>query len=286
MINEKILSFISKIEFKAKKLLSGCLSGDYKSRLRGFGYDFDQLTEYQIGDDIRYIDWKGSAKTNQLLIRKYLDDKNRNVYIVVDISASVFYGSNDKLKIEIIYELASLLSFIFLYSKDSVGLILFDQDIELFIKAKSSRAHIINLINQLLSFKPKNKKTDINNTLKFLSKLKIKNSIVFLISDLISHIDKNILRLTAQKHDLIVFRCLDDKEIHFPYVGIFKFQDIETGQTFCLNTKNSEFNEKINSWLKNQDKLLRQAKVDFLNVSSNLNFEKELIGFLQNRVKS
>lgn len=286
MIKENILAFISKIEFKAKKLLSGCLSGDYKSRLRGFGYDFDQLTEYQLGDDIRYIDWKGSAKTNQLLVRKYLDDKNRNVYIVIDISASTFYGSQNELKIEIMQELASLLSFIFLYSKDSVGLILFSEDVELFIKAKSSRAHIINLINQLLSFKPKNKKTNINNALRFLSKLKIKNSIVFLISDFISNIDKNILRLVSQKHDLIAFRCLDEREINFPYVGILKFQDIETGENFYLNTKDSYFNGKINTWLKNQDKLLRQAKVDFLNVFSNLNFERDLISFLRNRVKS
>ncbi|CDK30981.1 DUF58 domain-containing protein [Candidatus Babela massiliensis] len=284
MVKEEIYKFISKIEVKTKKILSGYLSGDYKSRNRGFGFDFNQLREYQNGDDIRYIDWKGSAKSNQLLIRQYLDDKDRSVFLAIDVSGSVFYGSQDKLKFDLIFELSTLLALIFLYSKDSVGLILFTDEIELFIPAKSSRAHIIDVINKLVSFKPKSKGTHIDGVLKFISRMKIKNSLICLISDFLIDFDKNLLRYALKKHDIIAFRCLDERERHLPNLGILDFKDIETGNSFCINTNINKINNNLESWFKTQEDMFKLAKVDFFDAISSENFEYSLINFLSRRV--
>jgi len=284
MIKEEIFRFINKIELKTKKMLTGYLAGNYKNRASGFGFDFNQLREYNQGDDIRYIDWKGSAKTNQILIRQYLDDKNRSVYIAIDLSASMFYGSNDKLKFDLAFELCSILSFIFFYNKDSVGVILFTQEVELFITPKSSRSHIIKIINNILSFKPKFKRTNINNFLKFIARANIKKSVICLISDFLGDFDKNLLKLASKKHDLIAFRCSDERELNFPKVGVLNVKDIETGEFFYINTNNQNINQNLDKFLKNQEKLLKLFKIDYFNALTNKNFNYDLIRFLKTRI--
>jgi len=285
MIKEEVFKFINRIEFKTKKILSGCLSGDYKHKTKGFGLDFNQLREYQLGDDIRYIDWKGSAKANQILVREYLDDKNRSVYILIDLSASIFYGSKDKLKFDSITELCSILSFMFLYSKDAVGLILFTQEVELFIAPRSGKSHIINIIDKLISFKPKYKGTSINNVLKFISKHNIKRSIVCLISDFLSDFDNSLLKLAAKKHDLIAFRCLDERELDFPQVGMLNVKDIESGEYFYINTNNHDINRNLSSYFQCQEKLMRLFKIEYFNMVIQEDFHYDLVRFLKRRGK-
>lgn len=286
MIKEDIFKFIGKIEIKAKKMLNGCLAGDYKNKTKGFGFDFDQLREYRQGDDIRYIDWKGSAKSNQLLVRQYLDDKNRQIYLLIDLSASIFYSSTDKLKSDLIFELSAILSFIFLYSKDAVGFILFTEEVEMFISPKSSKSHIINIIEKLFYFKPKFKKTNINNALKFISKINLKKSIICLISDFLSDFDKNLLKIVSKKHDLMAFRCLDRRELDFPNVGILNIRDIETGEQVSINTNNKLINKNLNIFLKNQEKLMRLSKIDYFNINTQKDFHYDLIKFLRNRINN
>lgn len=286
MIKQEIFKFINRIEFKTKKMLSGCLAGNYKSKTKGFGFDFNQLREYQQGDDIRYIDWKGSAKSNQLLVREYLDDKNRSVYILIDLSASIFYGSKDKLKFDFALELCAILSFVFFYSKDAVGLILFTQEVELFIPPKTSKLHVINIIHYLVTFKPKFKTTDINNVLRFISKTNIKKSTICLISDFLSDIDKKLLKLAAVKHDLIFFSCLDERELNFPKLGMLNIKDIETGQCFYINTNNQGINQSLYNFFKDQERLMRLFKIDCFNINTSKDFYVELVRFLTTRVNN
>lgn len=286
MISKEILNKIYQLELKTRKLLLGQLGGDYRTLLKGSGFEFDQLRDYQPSDDIRFIDWKSSARANKMLVRQYLEDRNRILILVVDISVSTDYGSAKESKADVIKQVAGILAFAGLYAKDSIGLTLFSDQIELSLAARPSRSHVINLVSKLFTHKAKSHKTNINFALDNIMKMQKKKAVICLISDFLDEIDPKLLRIVAAKHELLAFRCLDKLELNFPKVSILAFADSETKQVINYNTSSKYtmgFENILKSWHNQQVALFKKSGVDCLTLMPETSISYELMRFLNKR---
>ncbi len=282
MVDSEIRSLIHRLEFTTKKVVSGPLLGNSRSMIKGSGFEFHQLRDYEQGDDIRFIDWKASMRSNKMLVRQYLEDRMRNVYIVVDISASVQYSSGKVQRIDVVKQLAAMLAFVALHSKDSVGLILYTNEVELVIPPSPSRAHVFSLVHALYTYKPRHRTTDSSAPLTYLSRLKSKRAIVCFISDFNDELNKQLLSLVARRHALMAFRCLDEREQAFPPVGFLIVEDSETGRQEELDGSRG-FNESLRVWHRKQKELLQSAKVECFDSVAGKPFTGDLVRFLRQK---
>ena len=229
MINSEFLSKVKKIELKSKKLVDDVFSGKYHSVFKGQGIEFSEVREYVPGDDIRSISWNVTARRNKPYIKKYDEDREQTVMFVTDLSASGTFGSINQTKNELIAELTAVLAIAALKNSDRAGLLTFTDTVEQYIKPQKNRKHILRLIDTILSYKPKNKGTNIETALKYLNKLCKKKALVFLISDFQDKNFDSMLKVTSKKHDLVCIRVCDPKEQKIPSKRLFTLQDTETG---------------------------------------------------------
>jgi uncharacterized protein (DUF58 family) len=280
MVSPDISHFLHTIELKTKKMLSGPLLSDWRSRRKGSGFEFYQLRDYQEGDDIRFIDWKSSAKTQKFLVREYLEDRNRRVILAVDMSASVYYGSHH-IKIQMVQELAVTLAFIALHMKDSVGLLLFTNEIEQYIPPMASRDHVLALMNTLCTYTPKNTTTDINQVFKRLGHMHSQKSLLCLFSDFTSPFDPLLARSAARRHEVIAFRCSDARELSFPDVGVLTVENTETHERMRIATHAVE--SRLQMWRDEQESLLKKSGIDVFNSTVGKPFLQDLAAFLRVR---
>lgn len=277
-------ALIKNIEITTRKLISGPLLGDARTSYKGGGFEFHQLRDYVQGDDIRFIDWKSSARSNKMLVRQYLEDRNRNVYIALDISASTNYGSTNVLKADLMKQLAATLAFVSLHKKDAVGLILFSKEVEKVIPPGSSRSHIFALIQTLYSHVPLSRETDLAAPLNYLARLKGQKALVCFISDFMGVFDQSMLSIVARRHDLMLFRCLDKREVDFPEVGTLLIRDSESNQTMEIEGSASAINDALTLWHRHQKETFMAAKVDNLDLLAGASFAGELLRFLRTRI--
>jgi uncharacterized protein (DUF58 family) len=198
---------------------------------------FSEVRQYQFGDDIRHIEWNGTARYNEPYVKVFEEERELTMMLLVDISGSERFGTQNQLKSEIVTEVAATLAFSATQNNDKIGLILFSDDIELYIPPKKGKSHVLRIIRELIEFQPKSKKTNISNALKFLSGVQKKKAIVFLISDFISDDDyEKTLKIAGKKHDVTGIRVYDGREAEIPNVGMVAMTDAETGQTRWINT--------------------------------------------------
>jgi len=287
MLTPEVLKKIRQIEIATKRLLSGSFVGDYSSAKKGTGFEFDQIRDYQQGDDVRFIDWKASARANKLLIKQYIEERSRSVILAVDISSSSFYSSSKQLKYDILSEIAAVLALVADYGKDMASLLLFSDHVEVFIPPARGRQHIHKIMERLFSYKPKNKKTRINTVLDRLAKLRRRDSIVFLLSDFIDQIDERKLHIVSKMYDLVAIRCLDDNESSFPNVGFVNIKDIETGESAVLDTRgkaDTQLRNFLQKRVHNQDGVFKKYGIDFLSVSTKKSFISDIILFFRRRM--
>jgi uncharacterized protein (DUF58 family) len=284
MLSQSLLKKIRHIELHTKRILSGCLVGDYRTSHKGFGLEFEQLAEYQFGDDIRFIDWKSSARMNKMLIKEYRDEQNRTIFLLVDGSQSTAFGSSEMIKKDIITEIASILALAAVYGKDHVGLIVFTDEVELFIPPKGGFKHAHTIMQELFNFQPKSKGTRLESALERLACLKKRNSLVFLISDFIDETWSKGLRITAKKHDIVAIRCIDQLEKKFPHIGFIQCQDLENGQDIVLDATSLACSSWQKTRLDDQNYLFNICKVDHIDVVSGKPFIEEVILFLRRRI--
>lgn len=282
MIDAELRSSIHRLEFFTKKMVSGPLLGNSRSMIKGSGFEFHQLRDYEQGDDIRFIDWKASMRANKMLVRQYLEDRMRKVYIMVDISASVGYSSGVVPRIDVVKQLAAMLAFVALHGKDAVGLILYTNEVERVIHPSPSRAHVFSLVHELYSYKPKHRTTNTSAALEYLARMGSKKAIVCMISDFNDELDKQSLSLVARRHELLAFRCLDPREIDFPPVGSLIVEDAETGEREELEGA-AGFNESLRLWHRKQKELLQSAKVECLDITAGKSFAGDLVRFLRQK---
>lgn len=286
MISSEVRKKIKQIQIKTKRVLNGLLVGDYSTARKGSGFEFDQIRPYEQGDDVRFIDWKGSARSNKLLFKQYLEDRNRNLVICLDVSSSLLFSSVKSSKIEILAQIAAILGVVGESSKDRISLMLFSDKVEKFIDFGVGSVHLQKIINTIFEFKiEKNVSTDINAALQHIIKFNLNNSIIFLVSDFISDksFEKN-LKIVSQRSDLVAVRCLDKVEKKLPNVGILNLVDLEDGSNLTLKTDSNYLNKIQKSFIDEQNKILKKARIDILDLDVKADFVPEVVKFFKRRL--
>ena len=244
MDTKELLKKVRKIEIKTKRLSDHIFGGEYQSTFKGRGMAFSEVRQYQYGDDVRAIDWNVTARNNDTFIKVFEEERELTMMLIIDISGSNFFGSKSVFKNEYVTELAATLAFSATKNNDKVGLILFSDNVELYIPPKKGKSHVLRIIRELLEFKSKSKKTDINVPLKFVSNILKNRSIAFIISDFISKDYSNSLKIFSSKHDVTGIRIYDQTEVIIPNLGVIDINDNETGQRLTVNTGSKKVRKK------------------------------------------
>ena len=289
MIPKQILKKVKQVEIRTRGLVNDLFGGEYHSVFKGRGMAFSEVREYQPGDDIRLIDWNVTARNGSPFIKIFEEERELTVYLLVDISKSGEFGSQNQLKQEFGAEIASVLGFSAIKNNDKVGLILFSNDIEKYVVPKKGKSHVLRVIRELLYNKPKGNKTSIKNALDYLLKVAKRKSVIFLISDFIDDDYWASLKIVNRKHDLIGIRLFDPAEKLLPDIGVIKVRDPESGSSFWIDTSNRLEMEKLKNQINSDfDTFNKQAKkigFDIISVSTNGDFVDPLISLFRKRDK-
>jgi uncharacterized protein (DUF58 family) len=287
IIPPEILKKIRRIELRTNRLVTETLSGQYHSVFKGQGMNFDEVREYQPGDDVRLIDWNVTARMNHPFIKKFVEERELTLYLLVDLSASGIFGSTSQNKRELSGEIASVLAFSAIRNNDKVGLILFTSEIEKFMPSRKGEKHVLRVIREILFYEAKHKGTNINSALEFLLKLKQRHAIVVLISDFIADINYSLIRQVNRKHDLVAIQITDPHELELPDVGRVVLEDAETGEITQINTSDEEtrkaFIKRREFMQDDLKKTFRNLKIDLIQVMTNKPYAGELEKFFKQR---
>ena len=240
MDTKELLKKVRKIEIKTRRLSDHIFGGEYHSTFKGRGMTFSEVRQYQFGDDVRSIDWNVTARYNEPYVKVFEEERELTMMLLVDVSGSEIFGTDRQFKNEIITEIAATLAFSATQNNDKIGLILFSDEIELYIPPKKGRSHVLRIIRELIEFEPKSKQTDFAEALKFLSNVMKKKAIVFVLSDFISDNYQHTLKIASGRHDVTGIRVYDKHEETIPNLGIVQMQDEETGEFMLVNTSSKK----------------------------------------------
>ncbi len=287
METKELLKKVRHIEIKTRGLVNQVFSGEYHSVFKGRGMEFSEVREYQMGDDIRNIDWNVTARFGHPFIKIFEEERELTVILLVDLSGSQFFGTVNSTKQQIAAELSSILAFSALKNNDKVGLILFSDSVEKFIPPRKSRSHSLRIIRELISFKPKGRSTNIKAALEFFNHAIKKKAIVFLISDFMDSGYERILKIVGRKHDLVGIVLRDEKETEIPKLGLVEFIDPESGEREIVDTSSKTFREKFRRQNQLFEVARRQsfltAKLDSIKVETRGSYIPALIKFFKMR---
>ena len=288
MIPAEILKKVRLIEIKTRHIVNNIFGGEYHSAFKGMGMEFAEVREYYPGDDIRAIDWNVTARTGKPFIKKYDEERELTVMLIVDVSASGFFGTGDSLKSDIMIELASILSFSAIKNNDKVGLLLFSDKIEEFIPPKKGKSHVLRVIREMIYHKAKDRKTDISIALEHIQKVLKRKSIIFLLSDFWDDSYQQTMKLINKKHDLINIQILDKAEITIPKLGMVKFHDAETQKSAWIDTNNKQVQNISTKYIQNKNKVIKEFckknKIDFISIDTTEGYLIPLEQFFSTRM--
>mgnify|MGYP001426009639 CR=1 FL=1 len=283
----EILKKIRRIELRTRRLVDTAFAGAYQSVFKGRGMNFEEVREYLPGDEIRTIDWNVTARMNTPYVKKFTEEREMTVMLVVDVSASGSYGSVESSKRELAAEVASILAFSAIQNNDKVGLILFTDEIELFIPPKKGRLHTLRLIREMLYFEPRRKGTDIAQAIDYLNKVVSRRAVVFLVSDFLAGDFVKPLTVAAKRHDVVAMPVIDPGEEELPQVGIVTLEDAETGEQIDINTSNravanafAVLEEKRHAEL---SRVFRQRRIDVIALRTDRDYLVPLRSFFETR---
>ena len=240
MDTKELLKKVRKIEIKTRRLSDHIFGGEYHSTFKGRGMTFSEVRQYQFGDDVRNIDWNVTARYSEPYIKIFEEERELTMMLMVDISGSEFFGTEDQFKNEVLTEIAATLAFSATQNNDKIGLILFSDKIELYIPPKKGRSHVLRIIRELIEFEPQSRETNIAEALKFLSSVMKKKAIVFILSDFIADDYVHTMKIAAKKHDVTGIRVYDKREEQIPNLGMVQMQDGETGELMLVNTSSKK----------------------------------------------
>ena len=288
MDTKELLKKVRKIEIKTRRLSDHVFGGEYHSTFKGRGMTFSEVRQYQFGDDVRAIDWNVTARYNEPFVKVFEEERELTLMLVVDVSGSEFFGSGQQFKREVLTEIAATLSFSALQNNDKVGLLLFSDQVELFIPPKKGRTHVLRIIRELLEYQPKSKQTDIRVALEFLSGILKKKAIVFLLSDFMDDSYEKTLRIAAKKHDLTGIRVYDKREVEMPNIGLVPMLDSETQKTQWVNTASkavrSQYQKAHQKHVDAFETLFRKNGAGTLHCSLEESYVKKLLGYFKARI--
>ncbi len=287
MIPKEILDKVRRIEITTSRLVNDVFAGAYHSAFKGRGMEFDQVREYDLGDDIRSIDWNVTARTGKPHIKKYVEERELSVMILVDASASNYFASGGILKNQLAAELAAVLAFAAIRNNDKVGLIMFTDQVELFIAPRKGKGHVLRLIREVLYFKPKGTQTNIPEALEYLIRVSKRRCVGFLISDFFENDLQKILNLTNKRHDLVAITLNDPREYFLPDCGLIEMMDAENGQLKIIDTSNKQirasYEKQAKSRLEKRERLFSFAGIDHIDLTTTETYVSQLVAFFAGR---
>lgn len=245
MIAPELLRKIRQIEIRTRRLVSDSLSGQYHSVFKGRGMNFDEVREYHPGDDIRFIDWNVTARMNQPFIKKFIEERELTVMLLVDLSASGRFGSRQQSKRELAAEVASVLAYSAINNQDKVGLILFTETVEKYIPPGKGNRHVLRVVRDILCHRPRDKGTRLESALEFLSQISLRKGIVILISDFLGPIHLTALRRANRRHDVVAVQIQDRYEQQLPSLGRLLLEDAETSEVVEIDTSREQVRQRF-----------------------------------------
>jgi len=289
MIPEEILRKIHLIHIRTKHLVNDIMAGEYESAFRGRGMEFEEVREYQPGDDVRTIDWNVTARMGRPYIKLFREERELIVMLLVDISASGQFGTVKKLKKEVAAEVAALLAYTAIRKNDKVGLILFSDHVEKYVPPKKARGHGWRVIREILSFEPRGRETDIAQALDYLGRVVRKRCICFLLSDFMASGFEKPLRLSNKRHDVISVVISDPREFELPKIGFVEIEDAETGKDLLVDTNDRDLRRRYQEIRRQEaidrERLFRSMDLDSVSLSTHVAYTEPLLAFFRRREK-
>jgi uncharacterized protein (DUF58 family) len=284
---KELLKKVRKIEIKTRRLSDHVFGGEYHSTFKGRGMTFSEVRQYQFGDDVRSIDWNVTARYHEPFVKVFEEERELTLMLMVDISGSELFGTDTQFKNEIITEIAATLAFSAMQNNDKTGLILFSDEIELFIPPKKGKSHVLLIIRELIEFHPQSKRTDIAQALKYLSNVMKKKAIVFVLSDFITEGYIDTLRIVSKKHDVTGIRVYDRREEKIPNLGMVQMQDEETGELLLVNTGSKSVRKNYHSYYKERvdefNDAFMKSGAGVLSCRVDESYVKKLLGYFKRR---
>ena len=287
METKDLLKKVRKIEIKTRKLSSNIFGGEYHSAFKGRGMIFSEVRNYQFGDDVRTIDWNVTARYNEPFVKIFEEERELTLMLMVDVSNSALFGTNNALKKNIITEISATLAFSALQNNDKVGLILFSDQVEFYIPPSKGKTHVLRIIRELIEFKPLSKKTDIKVALEFLTRILKKKSITFILSDFISSDYEKSLKIISKKHDLTGIKVYDKFEEAIPNLGLVQMFDQETEEIKMIDTSSKSlrdsYKKEMSLNFKKFNDLFTKNGAGTISCRTDESYIKKLLNYFKNR---
>jgi uncharacterized protein (DUF58 family) len=288
MEQSDLLKRIRRIEIHTKKIVQGMLAGDYHSVFRGQGMEFEEVAEYTPGDDIKNIDWNVTARSDQAYVKRYTEERELTVVIAIDASASQQFGTQGRTKQDLALEVSACLAFSALQNKDKVALLIFTDEIELFLPPQKSRNHVLRIIREIAKPKVQGTRTDINQALEYLNRVLKRKAIVFFVSDFLSPLDyQKSLKMAAYKHDFVAIHIEDQMEHILPEVGMIEVVDPETGEIVVVDTNSQKMKHAYEKGIVQMEQerlgVMQLLKIDSIKLQTHKPYLLPLIRFFKQR---
>jgi uncharacterized protein (DUF58 family) len=289
MISKEILKKVKRIEITTRGLVNDIFSGEYHSVFKGRGMEFSEVREYQIGDDIRTIDWNVTARMGHPYVKVFEEERELTVMLLVDVSSSGNFGTVEQMKGEIAIEICALLAFSAIKNNDKVGLIIFTNEVEKFVPPKKGKTHVLRVLRELLYHKPKGTQTNIQEALEYLTRVTTRRSVVFLVSDFIDEGYEKALQIANKRHDIVAITVTDPRELSMPDVGFIELEDAETGEVVLVDTSHTKtrttYSHQTAERVRERTKLFQSLNTDHIEIKTNESYVEPLIRFFRMRAK-
>jgi len=287
MLPREVLRKIRRIEITTSKLVTDFLSGQYESVFKGRGIEFDEVREYQPGDEIRTIDWNVTARMGHPFVKKFVEERQLTVMILLDASSSSSFGTTKRYKKELAAEVSAVLAFAAIQNNDRVGLIIFTDRIEKFVPPRKGLHHVLRVVREALYFNPKGKGTDIASALRYLDSVVSRRAVTFIISDFFAKDFKKPLSIANKRHDVVAITIADPRESELPNAGIVELVDAETGRSFTIDTSSekvrAEYLKKSSAMHKERSEIFGSVGVDHIDISTDKSYIEAFIKFFKMR---
>lgn len=287
MDTKELLKKVRKIEIKTRRLSNHIFGGEYHSTFKGHGMTFSEVRQYQFGDDVRNIDWNVTARYNEPFVKVFEEERELTMMLVVDVSGSENFGTDGSFKKDIVTEIAATLAFSATQNNDKIGLLLFSDEVELFIPPKKGSSHVLRIIRELLEFKPKNNNTNLTTALKFLQNMMKKRTIVFVLSDFMTDDYQHAMKIMGNKHDVTGIRVYDRREKEMPNLGMVQMNDAETSELMLVNTGSSSVRKNYAEYYHNRvgyfEDSFTKSGAGVLSLQVGESYVKKLLGYFKRR---
>ena len=287
MDTKELLKKVRKIEIKTRRLSDHIFGGEYHSTFKGRGMTFSEVRQYQFGDDVRSIDWNVTARYNEPFVKVFEEERELTLMLLVDASGSEHFGTINQFKKSVITEISATLAFSALQNNDKVGMIMFSDEVDLFIPPKKGKSHVLRIIREVLEFSPKSKKTDLVELFKYLSNVMKKRAIVFILSDFMMDNYENTLKIVGNKHDVTGIRIYDPKEEQMINLGMVQMEDAETGELHLVNTSSKRVRTAYEAYYRDRVAYFKNAftksGAGVLQCRVDESYVKKLLGYFKQR---